>query len=76
MIDPRGLTVTEWADATILAVDSAWSSVGRLDDEASWQAWGTGFLNTPSFATQAVPDPYQFSDWRDWAMRVNALLEG
>ena len=74
MIDPYGLTVTQWADAAILVVDSTWS-FGRLDDEERWREWAAGFLTAPSFASQIAPDPYQFADWRDWAMRVNALFE-
>lgn len=74
MINPIGLTVTQWCDAVILAAGDAWS-FGRLDDEARWQDWAVAFLSAPSFAGQTAPDPYDFTDWRDWAMRVNALFE-
>jgi len=33
-------------------------------------------LKASPFSTRAVPDPYQFDDWREWAMRVYPLLEG
>lgn len=73
-VDPRGLTLREWADGTILSVDAAWS-FGRLDDEEFWQTWAVAFLRAPTFSSQAMPDPYAFTDWRDWAMRVYPMLE-
>jgi len=75
MIDPRGMTLIDWADSVILSVGDAWS-FGRLDDENDWQDWAVGFLNASPFSTRAVPDPYQFDDWREWAMRVYPMLEG
>ena len=73
-VDPRGMTLREWCDSVILAVGDAWS-FGRLDDEAHWQEWAAGFVRAPGFASQAIPDPYGFKDWREWAMRVYPMLE-
>lgn len=75
MIDPRGMTLRAWADAVILDTSAVWIS-GRLDDDTKWQDWAVGFLRAPSFAQRTVPDPYQFSDWREWALRAYTLLEG
>ena len=75
MIDPRGMTLFDWADSVILSVGDAWS-FGRLDDENSWQDWATGFVRASPFSQRVVPDPYQFADWREWAMRAYPLLEG
>lgn len=74
MIDPRGMTLTDWADSVILVVSSSWS-YGRLDDEAQWQDWATGLVRSPSFSARNMPDPYQFDDWREWAMRAYPMLE-
>lgn len=74
MVDPRGLTLTQWTDAVILSVGDAWS-FGRLDDEERWQDWATAFLRAPAFSQQGVPDPYGFTDWQEWAMRVYPMLE-
>jgi hypothetical protein len=65
----------DWADSVILSVGDAWA-FGRLDDENDWQDWATGFLKASPFSTRAAPDPYQFDDWREWAMRVYPMLEG
>ena len=73
MIDPKGMTWRDWADAVIL--DVAWS-FGVPPDETAWQDFAVGFVRAPQFAQRILPDPYQFSDWREWAMRVYPMLEG
>lgn len=74
MIDPRGLGLHEWADALLLVVNDV-STIGRLlgDD---WQPWAVGIVRSQPFVQRVLPDPYQFTDWRDWAMRVYPMLEG
>ncbi len=74
MIDPRNMTLRDWADSVILTTGDAWA-FGRLDDETQWQDWAAAFVKSSSFAGRVVPDPYQFSDWRDWAMRAYPMLE-
>lgn len=74
MIDPRGMTLRDWADSVVLSVGSTWS-IGKLTDEARWQDWAIGFTRAPTFAKQVVPNPYGFEDWREWAMRVYPMLE-
>lgn len=75
MIDPRGMSLRDWADSVILAVGDAWS-FGRLDDEARWQDWAVGFVRATPFSQRNPPDPYQFDDWQEWAMRAYPMLEG
>ena len=72
MIDPRGMSLTDWADSVILSTGDAWA-FGRLQND-NWQEWAVAFLRG-SYSQQNVPDPYQFSDWRDWAMRAYTMLE-
>jgi hypothetical protein len=74
MINPVGMTLRDWADSVILVSGSAWS-FGKLQDEERWQDWAVGFVRAASFAPQVIPDPYGFSNWRDWAMRVYPMLE-
>lgn len=74
-VNPIGLTLTQWADAVIITVDDAWL-FGKLESEERWRDWAVGFTRAPSFANKLVPDPYQFSNWRDWAERVYPMLEG
>ena len=72
MIDPRNMTLLDWADSVVLSIGDAWS-VGRLDDETYWQDWGVSLVR--AFSPRALPDPYGFQDWREWAQRVYPMLE-
>jgi len=75
MIDPRGMTLLDWADSVILSVGDAWS-FGRLVSEADWQPWAAAFVRAQPFAQRNPPNPYEFTDWREWAMRAYPMLEG
>ena len=75
MIDPRGMTWQDWASSVILAVGDAWS-FGVPPKEDQWQNFAVGFVRASNFTQRVLPDPYQFSDWRDWAMRAYPMLEG
>lgn len=75
MINPIGMNVTEWADAVVLDNGGAFG-FGKLLDENQWQEWAASFVRAQPFAQRGVPDPYQFDDWREWAMRSYTMLEG
>lgn len=75
MIDPRNMTWDDWASSVILVVGDAWS-LGAPGAETAWQDWAIGLLRASPFTQQIIPDPYQFSDWREWGMRVYPMLEG
>ena len=75
MINPRGMDLRDWADSVILSVGDAWS-FGKLVDEIEWQSWAVAFVQAPPFAQRAVPNPYQFNDWRQWAELAYPMLEG
>lgn len=74
-VDPRGMAWQDWAASAILAANDAWS-YGTPPSERAWKDFAVGFARSPTFAQRVLPDPYQFSDWRDWAMRVYPMLEG
>lgn len=74
MIDPRNLTLREWADAVIQSLGSNWQ-FGTYRDGDDWRVYVVGFVRAPSMAQRVLPDPWQFSDWRDWAMRASPMLE-
>jgi len=73
-VNPQGMSLRDWADSAILTLNDAWS-LPKLDDEARWQDWAASFAIIPGVSQRSLPDPYQFTDWRDWAMRVYPLLE-
>jgi len=74
MIDPRNMGLTDWADSVILSIGDAWT-FGRLDNESQWQEWAIGLVRSSTYSARSLPDPYQYSDWKDWAMRVYPMLE-
>lgn len=75
MIDPRGMTWQDWASSAILVLGDAWA-FGTPPVEENWQSYAVGFVRASNFAQRVLPDPYQFSDWRAWAMRAYPMLEG
>ena len=74
MVDPRGLTLRDWADSMVLT-SPVGQPIGRLNG-ADWQRWAANFVKAPGYSQRSVPDPYQFDDWREWAMRAYLSLEG
>jgi hypothetical protein len=74
-VQPKGLTLQQWFDAVMLDNPSNWA-LGTLTDASDWQIHAAGFVRAPPLAQRALPDPYQFNDWREWAERVYPLLEG
>ena len=74
-VNPLGMTWQQWADAAILNFSDTWA-FGRAGPEAEWRDWAVGLVRAPSYAQRVLPDPYQFTDWREWAVRVYPMLEG
>lgn len=73
-VDPR-LTdnVVEWADYMYPTMEY-FGVPARLMDEGDWQNWANGLLSIGSLAELGVPHADQFTDWRDWAMRFNDVI--
>lgn len=74
MIDPRHMTLKDWADSVILSVTDVWS-FGKLVNEDDWQSWAKAFVVANGYSQRNVPDPYMFTDWREWAQRAYPMLE-
>lgn len=69
---PTNMQLLDWADCVVLDLDN-YGSFGRLGSEAQWQDWGVQFLNNTTIGRN-LPNPYQFTDWREWADRMAQLL--
>ena len=63
---PDNMELADWADQLVLNLDGA---IGCLTDLVHWQDWAAQLLNIPSLLGN-LPNPYQFTDWRDWANRL------
>ena len=66
MIDPRGMTVTDWTDSMVYTLEP-YGIVGRLDDPEARQTWALGVISLFTVGTQNPPDPMQYENWLDWA---------
>lgn len=71
---PKTMKLQDWCDSVILTLSDSWS-FGKLQGD-DWQSFAAGLLRAPSMAQRVLPDPYKFTDWREWAMRAYPLLEG
>lgn len=74
VIDPEGMNAQEWTDAMALEL-ARFGSVPKLDRVELWRDWAIAVQQFTEIAVTAPPDPYQFSDWKDWAMRFNEVYE-
>jgi hypothetical protein len=74
MVDPRGLSVIEWADYTTTNLE-AFGVVGRLDREDDWRTWAQNVASLAEMQRRTVPPPYMYSDWRDWAVEFNRQFD-
>ena len=63
--DPRYQNFTSWAALMCEGYAGQQLEIPSSDD--MWQAWGAGLKGIDVFANEAVPDPYQFQNWEDWA---------
>lgn len=66
------MELRDWADCVCLDLD-AYGAFGRLDDERRWQDWALQFFNNTTLGRN-FPDPYAFTDWREWAERFSQGL--
>jgi hypothetical protein len=74
VVDPRGLSVIEWADYTTNNIE-AFGVVGRLDSEDSWMEWAQNVASLSEMQRRGVPPPYMYSSWRDWALDFNRQFD-
>lgn len=69
---PVGMTLPDWSSQVIIDLDP-YGSFGRLSAPEEWQNWAVQFLNNTTIGRN-LPNPYQFTDWRDWAERFCGSL--
>ena len=68
------MTVADWFDAVLLETEGAWA-FGKLLDPLDWQRYAVNFLRASPYNTRTLPDPYQYKDWKEWAMRAYPMME-
>jgi len=68
---PTNLTLADWADQMALDLDAT-GPISRLSGD-KWQDWGMQIFNNRTLGG-ALPNPYGFTDWREWAERLCGVL--
>lgn len=66
--DPRFHTFESWASLMVEAYAAQQLQIPTPDLE--WKGWAAGLLAIDVFVNEAIPDPYQYEEWQDWASAV------
>lgn len=74
LIDPRGMDLRLWADAVIFDLEK-FGPLGQLMDESEWKDWAAGIIGVNGISQLNPPSPYQFDDWREWAIRFYQMFD-
>ena len=74
IIHPSQLTFQDWADSMSYLIEDS-STVIRLEDPRQWRDWARNLLSQPTFLSQSTPNPDEFRDWGEWAMRLFSTVE-
>lgn len=73
IIDPRGLTVTDWCDSMALQLSAVMIPEKLLAPER-WQDWARNVVQVPAISAFQPPSPNGFDDWSEWAFRFNQVV--
>lgn len=66
--DPRGHTFESWSALMVEAYASQQLQINVPED--NWAEFATGMMAIDIFQNDALPSPYAFSNWSDWATEV------
>ena len=73
-VDPRGIdSFIDWADYMYPDLEQ-FGTVVMMMPGGNWQDWAAGLLAVNKIAESSAPNPYQFDDWKLWAMRFIQTL--
>jgi hypothetical protein len=71
---PVIIGLQDWADQIVLDLD-AYGPIPRLISEELWQDWAVSFCVISGISQKNPPNPYYFSDWREWASRFAQVMD-
>lgn len=74
IVDPRGIDLQYWADTLCIDLDD-YAVIPQLSDPDRWQDWAAGLVSINGISQLNPPSPYQYSDWREWAIRFYQMLD-
>lgn len=70
--DPRFQTWDHWASLMCETYGS--QNLEIPSGEENWKGWAVGFIGIDLFSRDAMPNPYHFAEWQEWATAVNNTL--
>ena len=72
--DPRYHTFDSWA--ALMCEAYAGQQLQIPGPSVDWKSWGAGLKAIDIFANEAIPEPYAFEDWQDWAQAFVGAVNG
>ena len=72
--DPRFHTFESWA--SLMCEAYATQQLAIPNATTDWQTWAAGLKAIDIFNNPAVPGPYVFDNWQDWASAVVNAMNG
>ena len=74
LIDPRTVDLRLWADSVVFDLEE-FGPIGRLENESEWKDWGAGLIGINGISQRNPPSPYQYDDWKEWAIRFYQMFD-
>jgi hypothetical protein len=74
LIDPRTVDLQFWADSVVFDLEE-FGPIGRLENESEWKDWGAGLIGINGISQRNPPSPYQYDDWKEWAIRFYQMFD-
>ena len=71
--DPRGLSVERWTALTA-PILLPYGPVPVSATLETWPAWAQAARSVTILQPRYVPDPRGYSNWMDWAFRLDSAL--
>lgn len=66
--DPRYHSWDSWASLMCELYANQQLEIPSVEE--NWQQWAVGIKGIDVFANEAIPDPYNYDFWYDWAEAV------
>lgn len=66
--DPRFHTFVSWASLMCEAYAGQNLEIPQSEDD--WKGWAVGIKAIDIFANEAIPGPYIYENWQDWAQAL------
>ena len=66
--DPRYQSWDFWSGLMVEAYAAQQLQIGVPEDK--WQEFAAGMMAIDVFQNEALPNPYLFSDWREWVFAI------